>query len=157
MNEPYDPEGDAVRGRNWEFLSPAMKERLRERLKGSPFENADLDSLKIHVGETPWYMPSDKGGITLEDHIYIDTSRMKNGFRPLDDENHLSLLTEEVIHTDQYKNGMTRPGYLWEAAKHGYERNPYEIAAQSVAWPGYEAPAQLERVAPPTKEEWQQR
>ncbi|MFP5238592.1 MAG: hypothetical protein ACLGQW_02060 [Acidobacteriota bacterium] len=34
MNQPYDPESDAVRGRNWAPLPPDMKDRIGARLRG---------------------------------------------------------------------------------------------------------------------------
>jgi len=47
MNPPYAPESEAVRGTDGESLSPEMKERVRGRLKNTPFENMDLDSLGV--------------------------------------------------------------------------------------------------------------
>ena len=157
MNQPYDPESDAVRGKNWAPLSPDMKDRLRERIKGTRFEGMDLDSLKIHVGETPWYMPSDKGAITLEDHIYIPVPEGAT-FNPSGSEEHFNLLTEEAVHSGQFQLGMTRPGYLWEALRHGYEGSKYEQEAWKIAYPGYNptAPEPAQPTQPP-REDWERR
>ncbi|WP_243311449.1 hypothetical protein [Fundidesulfovibrio agrisoli] len=157
MNQPYDPESDAVRGSNWAPLSPDMKERLRERIKGTRFENMDLDSLKIHVGETPWYMPSDKGAITLEDHIYIAPSA-SGRFNPHDSEEDFNMLTEEAVHSGQFQLGMTRPGYLWEALRNGYEGSIYEQEAKRIAYPDYRPPdPEPARPTPPPREDWERR
>lgn len=131
MNEPYDPESVAVRGRGGESLSPELKERIRARLQKTPYANMDLDSLKLYRGRTPWYMPSDKEGITLENHIY-----MKDGkFAPEMNDYHFNQLVEEAVHAGQFQDKMTRPGYLWESLKNGYEKNSWEKKAWDIAYP----------------------
>ncbi|KAF0234617.1 MAG: hypothetical protein FD177_644 [Desulfovibrionaceae bacterium] len=143
MNEPYDPESVAVRGRGGESLSPELKERIRARLKGTDYENMDLDSLKLYRGRTPWYMPSDKEGITLENHIY-----MKDGkFAPEMDDYHFNILVEEAVHAGQFQDKMTRPGYLWESLKNGYWNNEWEKKAREIAYPD-EAQGQPPRQSP---------
>jgi len=145
MNEPYDPESVAVRGRGGEYLPHELKERSRARLKGTAYENMDLDSLKLYRGRTPWYMPSDKEGITLENHIY-----MKDGkFAPEMDEYHFNQLVEEAVHAGQFQDKMTRPGYLWESLKNGYWNNEWEVKARRIAYPG-EAQGQVPGQSPVT-------
>ncbi|WP_027189386.1 hypothetical protein [Fundidesulfovibrio putealis] len=135
MNEPYDPESVAVRGRGGEYLPPDLKERVRARLKGTAYENMDLDSLKLYRGRTPWYMPSDKGGITLENNIYMgDTPDGR--FNPETNDYHFNVLVEEVVHAGQFQNKMTRPGYLWQSFLKGYEDNPWEDSAKRIARTG---------------------
>jgi len=130
MNPPYAPESEAVRGKGGESLSPEMKERIRARLKGTPFENMDLDSLKLYRGRSPWYLPSGKDGITLENHIYWG----KPGFDPENNLEHFNYLVEEAVHAGQYQyRDMTRAGYLWEGLKNGYWENKFEKEAQGIA------------------------
>ncbi|WP_243438730.1 hypothetical protein [Fundidesulfovibrio soli] len=158
MNQPYDPESDAVRGRNWAPLSPDLKDRLRERLQGTRFEGMDLDSLKIHVGETPWYMPSDKRGITLENHIYINPKEFEGEVFDPTRSSDYNVLTEEAVHAGQFQLGMTRPGYLWEALRNGYEGSKYEQEAWKIAYPGYNPPdPEPARPTPPPREDWERR
>lgn len=143
MNPPYDPESEAVRGKGGQYLSPELKDRLRGALKGTKFENMDLDSLKLNRGYTPWFLPSDKGGITLENYIYMDNP----SFDPENDERDFKYLTEEAAHAGQQQYGdMTRAGYLWESLKNGYWENKYEKEAQRIAGtdkfsPNYRPPA----------------
>ena len=125
MNEPYDSESDAVRGKNWRFLSPEEKERLKT-IHG---ERVNLDDIKLHIGEAPWFMPSDKRGIALENHIYIND---KN-FDPSNSLDDFGDLVHETTHVKQFQfDGMTRPGYLWEALKDGYRGNEYEKEAYDI-------------------------
>jgi len=124
MNEPYDPESVAVRGRGGEYLPHELKERLRARLKGTAYENMDLESLKLYRGRTPWYMPSDKGGITLENNIYVGETP-EGRFSPETNELHFNVLVEEAVHAGQFQDKMTRPGYLWQGPLKGYEDNPW--------------------------------
>ncbi|GFK95603.1 hypothetical protein NNJEOMEG_03471 [Fundidesulfovibrio magnetotacticus] len=139
FNEPYDPESDAVRGGNWKRLDPDLAGRVRERIQGTRFEGMDLDGLKIHDSEKPWYMPGFAGGITLENHIYIDPSGFDgNRFDPGGRQEDFDVLLEEVIHSGQYQSGMTRAGYLWDAFRRGgYEHSAYEREAKDIAIPGW--------------------
>lgn len=139
FNEPYDPESDAVRGGNWKPLDKNLAGRVRERLQGTRFEGMDLDGLKIHDSEKPWYMPGFAGGMTLENHIYIDPSGFdEKRFDPHGRQEDFDILLEEIIHSGQYQSGMTRAGYLWDAIRRGgYEHSAYEHEAKDIAIPGW--------------------
>lgn len=113
-------------------------------------------------------MPPSKGGITLENHIYIDpSSHPKRDFSPETVDEDFDTLAEEVAHTGQYGLGMTRLGYLWEGLKKGYWDNPYEVEAQRIAYPNYdqlrdqrleeEQNERANRPVTPPREEWQNR
>lgn len=132
MNEPYDPEGVAVRGRGGSHLSPELKDRLRSELNETRFKDMDLDSLKLYRGKTPWYMPGDKQAITLENHIYHNDPN----FDPENNPEHYKILVEEVVHSGQFQDDMTRPGYLWESLLNGYSGNHWEKQAQGIAGTG---------------------
>jgi len=129
MNEPYDPEGVAVRGRGGYHLSPELKDRLRSELNETRFKDMDLDSLKLYRGRTPWYMPGDKQAITLENHIYHNDPN----FDPENNPEHFKILVEEVVHSGQFQDDMTRPGYLWESLLKGYKDNKWEKQAKEIA------------------------
>lgn len=134
FNEPYDPESDAVRGRNWQHLSPGLKGRVSERLKGTRFDGMDLDSIKVHNGDKPWFMPSWAGGITLENHVYIDPDNPEKRFDPDNNQHDFNLLLEEAIHSGQYQSGMTRFGYIWDIImKGGYNNSTYEREAWRIS------------------------
>jgi len=125
LREPTDPESDAVRGKNWRYLTSEEKERLKNYFTEEELKNINLDNVKLHIGETPWYMPSKADAITLENHVYIN-GKVRSGdgteseFDPENNPDHFGLLAHEIAHVGQFQNGMTRPGYLWEAAKDGY-------------------------------------
>jgi len=158
MNQPYDPESDAVRGRNWAPLSPDMKDRIGARLRGREYEGTDLDSLKIHVGETPWFMPPGKRGITLENHIYIEPKGFEGEVFDPNRSTDFNVLTEEAIHAGQFQQGMTRLDYLLEALRHGYEGSKYERSAWEIAWPGSDLPEpKPAQPTPPPREDWERR
>lgn len=77
-------------------------------------------------------MPSDKEGMTLENHIYIP----KTEFYPDKIPRHFNVLVEEAVHAGQFQyRDMSRPGYLWESLIHGYDDNSYEVEAKRIAFP----------------------
>lgn len=123
-----DPDSDEVRGRDYRFLTDNEKNRIRERLKDTQFAGMDLEPIKVHVGRVPWYLPSDMGAITQENHIMIG----KDTFAPEANPKDFDILLEEVIHSGQYQSGMTRAGYLWDAARHGGYKNSYEDEAKGI-------------------------
>jgi len=149
MNEPYDPESPAVRGRDGVPLPYDLQREMDGYLpKGSAggppwvedgsqrtdFTGMDLSKLQIHTEQRPWYMPKWADGMALENHIYINPERLGGGVfdpeRPYDKR----LLLEEVAHAGQYqRGGMTRAGYLWESLWNGYGQNKYETEAQGIA------------------------
>ena len=124
-----DQDSDEVRGRDYRFLTENERTAIRERLKGTDFEGMDLESIKVHEGRVPWYLPSDKGAVTLENRIMIG----KDKFDPEGDPADFKTLLEEVIHAGQYQSGMTRAGYLWDAARQGgYRKSAYENEAWDI-------------------------
>lgn len=119
---------DQVRGRNWRYLIEAEKKALSPYFKGEL-----LNDIKLHVGERSWMQP--KGGaITLEDHIY-----WVDGNQPdLNNIDDVKLLVHEIQHAKQFREGLTRGGYVWESIKQavrngslkaGYTKNWNEINA----------------------------
>lgn len=144
MNEPYDPESVAVRGRGGYHLSPEVKDRLKEELKSTRFKDMDLDSLKLYRGKTPWYMPGDKQAITLENHIYHNDPN----FDPENNPEHFKILKEEALHSGQFQDNMTRPGYLLEGLLKGYDESKWEDEAQRIAETGRYARSPSNNVTP---------
>ena len=124
-----DLDSDAVRGRDYRTLTENEKTVIREHLKETRFKDMDLDAIKIHVGRTPWYMPKDAKAITLENRIMVEDK----DFDPETKPEHMRLLLEEAIHSGQFQSGMTRPGYLLDAAlRGGYGQSSYENEAWSI-------------------------
>jgi hypothetical protein len=67
----------------------------------------DLNSALFHDGHVPWFLLPAFSGITLENDIYArpnvyDPSRAAG----------LAFLGHELVHVGQFRNGMTRLGYL---------------------------------------------
>jgi hypothetical protein len=124
-----DLDSDKVRGSDYRFMTENEKASIREHLKETRFKDMDLDSIKIHAGRAPWYLPPTMEAITLENRIML-----KNGdFDPEKKPEDLQLLVEEVTHAGQYQSGMTRPGYLLDAAVGGgYGGSTYEDEAQKI-------------------------
>jgi len=119
---------DQVRGRNWRYLTEEEKQALSPYFKGEL-----LNDIKLHVGERSWMQPKE-GAITLEDHIY-----WVDGNQPdLNNIDDVKLLVHEIQHSKQFREGLTRGGYVWESIKQavrngslkaGYTENWNEINA----------------------------
>jgi hypothetical protein len=126
-----DLDSDKVRGGDYRFLADNEKARIGEHLQETRFKDMDLDAIKIHAGRTPWYMPSDMKAITLENRIMLENGNFDPENKPED----FKLLVEEVTHAGQYQSGMTRPGYLLDAAVGGgYGGSTYEREAQGIRY-----------------------
>ncbi len=65
-------------------------------------------------------------GITLGNNIYF-----REGVYVPGTAGGVKLLGHELVHVQQYSDGMTYLGYIWES-RGGYRNNPYEIRAY--AW-----------------------
>jgi hypothetical protein len=124
-----DLNSDKARGGDYRFLADNEMARIRGHLQETRFKDMDLDAIKIHAGRTPWYLPSDKDAVTLENRIMV-----KDGyFNPVQNTTDMDILLEEVIHAGQFQSGMTRPGYLLDAAVGGgYEGSTYEKEAWGI-------------------------
>lgn len=95
-----------------------------EKQKLSPYiPQVDLDNADLHDGEVPFYLLKDFGGITINNDIYL-----RPGLYDPSTINGLSLLAHELVHVGQYRQGMTRLGYVFKSLR-GYDNNPYEKQA----------------------------
>lgn len=84
----------------------------------------DLDAAVLHLGRTPWYLPSRYIGITRGNDIYFRAGAYNpttaSGF---------ALLGHELVHVGQYRRGATAVHFLWSYAVWTYDNSPYEILA----------------------------
>ena len=126
------PDPESLRMKNSRPLTEAEKQMLRAR--NSIAGTVDLDQIRVHDNDTdtPFFMPNQVPGMTMENHIYLPTIRDEDG-NPMryDFSNQRSkdLLAHEVQHVQQFQNGMTRAGYLWDAGTNGYDKSKYEEEA----------------------------
>jgi hypothetical protein len=67
----------------------------------------DLNNAHLHVGEVPWYLSKDMGGITRGNDIYF-----RPGFYDPDTAQGISRLGHELVHVGQYRQGMNWATYL---------------------------------------------
>jgi hypothetical protein len=135
LTKPYDPESDAVRGKNWQYLTYEQKERFKQHFTPEELSRINLDDVKLHDDDRRWYMPGKMNGMVLDNHIYITPEVLVEDklsrFDPAVNPGHFGLLAHEVAHVGQFQNGMTRPGYLFQGLINGYRDNPFEREARS--------------------------
>lgn len=112
---------ERVTGRNWRYLTEDEKAMLR----GYKLDNIDIDNVKLHVGEYPWWLPKGMAGVTLGNHVYF-----KEGVYDPSTPLGKSLLAHELVHVKQFRNGMTRLSYIASALRHGYDNCPEEVEAK---------------------------
>jgi RHS repeat-associated protein len=86
----------------------------------------DLDNAQLTDGSVPWWLLSDKGGVTVYNNIYFRPGQYAPGTSA-----GTAALGHELTHVKQFRQGMTIPGYFW-SAKGGYNNSPYEIEAYRV-------------------------
>ena len=86
-----------------------------------------LDAARIVDGRVPRWLRPDMCGVTLGTRVH---------FRPgaydaatLDG---IELLGHELVHVQQFMQGMTVWRYVW-SSRRGYRRNPYECEAYAFA------------------------
>lgn len=82
-----------------------------------------LDSARIFEGKVPWWLRSDMAGITLGNEIYF-----RDGVYLPGTASGVEILGHELVHVQQYADGMTYARYIW-ASRNGYRNNPYEKQA----------------------------
>ncbi|GAB6037416.1 hypothetical protein JCM15519_19750 [Fundidesulfovibrio butyratiphilus] len=111
---------ERVTGRNWRYLTECEKQQIGPYVD----QKIDLDNIKLHEGEYPWWLPGDMGGVTLGNHIYFKPGQ----YDPTTPKG-IGLLGHEVVHVGQFQNGMTRLSYVLSALRHGYWQCPEEQAA----------------------------
>lgn len=90
----------------------------------------DLDNADIHDGHVPWYLPDGMDGITRGDDIYF-----RDGAYPYGTAEGFRILSHELIHVGQYRDGMTWMSYFWSvkggyAENSKYERPAYDMGAK---------------------------
>lgn len=87
------------------------------------FFSQTLDVARIHEGVVPKWLRSDMAGITLKSDIYF-----REGVYVPNTASGVEILGHELLHVQQYLNGMSYFDYIWASWK-GYMNNPYEIEA----------------------------
>ncbi len=92
-------------------------------LYAGDFPSEVLDSARIYEGKVPWWLRSDMDGITLGNKIYF-----REGVYTPGTAGGVQILGHELVHVQQYAEGMTIPSYLWESRR-GYWNNRYEVEA----------------------------
>ena len=126
------PDPESLRVKNSRPLTEYEKQWLRER--GNIVGTLDLDQVRIHEDErdAPIFMPKDKNGMTLENHVHLRETCDDKGncfkYNPSKESTYW-LLEHELQHVQQFQNGMTRAGYLWDAGTKGYKNSQYEQEA----------------------------
>lgn len=134
------PDPESLRIKNSRLLTEAEKDLLREKYNIAGINTVDLDQVRVHEDENdkPFYMPKNAEGMTHENHIYIQTTVDSDGNKVKYSYNEPSthkILAHEVQHVQQFQNGMTRAGYLWDAGTKGYAKSKYEIDAKLAEQP----------------------
>ena len=98
-----------------------------ERYRYAPYFPAEvLEVARVFDGRVPFWLRPDMLGVTLGARIYL-----RPGAYDPNSADGIELLGHELVHVQQYRDGMTVPGYLW-ASRRGYRRNPYEIEAYAI-------------------------
>ena len=87
------------------------------------FSEEVLDSARIYDGKVPWYLSKKFSGITRGNRIYFREGIYKPGTAA-----GVELIGHELVHVQQYQEGMNTFKYLMRSRK-GYNNNPYEIEA----------------------------
>jgi len=87
------------------------------------FSSEVLDSARLYEGKVPWWLPKKMEAVTLGNKIYF-----REGVYVPGTADGVEVLGHELVHVQQYSEGMTILKYLWSSRK-GYWENPYEIGA----------------------------
>jgi len=127
--------GAATAAMSYAFGSLAQREQDEGRPltaeERSPYEDffpsEVLDSARIFEDKVPWWLRKDMDGITLGNRIYFREGVYDPGTAA-----GVELLGHELVHVEQYAEGMTILRYLW-ASRKGYWNNPYEKQAYDKA------------------------
>jgi Domain of unknown function (DUF4157) len=94
-------------------LTDCEKQRLSRYIPDNDLNNADLNT-----DEVPWWLKSDATAVTLGNNIYF-----RPGQYDASTPEGPSVLGHELVHVGQFRGGMTRLGYLLEAALNGSGRS----------------------------------
>jgi hypothetical protein len=92
---------------------------------GPFFSFIDLDYARLHIGEVPWWLLSEKEAVTVKNDIYFRDPNQR--FETIDE---FRFLAHELQHVKQWREGMTTVGYFWSCVKGwGYNGSVYELDA----------------------------
>jgi hypothetical protein len=90
------------------------------------FPDSVLDGARVFDGKVPWYLPSGYNGITRGNRIYFREGEYNPGTA-----GGVELLGHELVHVQQYQQGMNWVKYLW-STRYGYYKSPYEQDAYHI-------------------------
>jgi RHS repeat-associated protein len=91
------------------------------------FHQTTLDSAIVHEGYVPFWLSSEMDAVTLDNHIYIREGKYDPGTA-----DGIQLLGHELVHVQQFAEGMTILGYVTESILHGYRGNLFEDEAYNI-------------------------
>lgn len=103
-------------------LTPAEHARL-----ASHFTDEVLKKARVVDGRVPLWLRRGMCGVTLGCMVYLRPGAYRAG-----SEAGVELLAHELVHVQQFMQGMTLLRYVW-ASRRGYWRNPYEAEARAIA------------------------
>ena len=86
-----------------------------------------LASARVVDGKVPRWLRPDMCGVTLGSRIHF-----RVGAYDASTADGIELLAHELVHVQQFSEGMTVAEYLW-ACRRGYRRNRFEVAAYALA------------------------
>lgn len=108
--------------------SAARRLTDREKMVLAPYFPPEvLGAVEVVLGRIPFYVPWRFGAVTRGNRVYF-----RNAKQVVCTPTEIAFLGHEIVHVQQYRQGMTAMNYLWNALRDGYERNPYEVEALEV-------------------------
>lgn len=123
----------------------ARKLNQNELLLLTPYFNAQLlKNAEIVEGNAPFWLQKKMAAVVLGHRIFFRKPLLLNSLQITQFEgekmqykmqaylNDIEILAHELVHVEQYANGMNILKYAW-ASRHGYFQNPYEIEAYAKA------------------------
>ncbi len=94
----------------------------------APYFSAELlADARVVDGKVPRWLRPDMCGVTLGTRIHF-----RAGAYDANTADGIELLAHELVHVQQFLEGMTVAGYVW-ACRRGYRRNRFEVQAYGVA------------------------
>ena len=124
----------------------------RQRYPGRPLNEGELQCYRPHFpaavlavariveGPVPFWLRPSMQAVVLGRRIHFRTGVYLPGTRQ-----GIALLAHELTHVQQFMDGMTTLGYLWQSRR-GYWQNRYEVEARAKsaevvgAWAATSAP-----------------